>query len=98
MESLLDDLKDELNRTEKNIKIIRHLIELKKHNDCDVLDIFEEFQNFNDFTLDDLIYNLYTDKRIKDITLEKRIQEYEKQQKIIKPFLPFILLYSLYLL
>ena len=99
MNNLINDINEELDRMEKNITNIRNIIHLKENiNDFDLIDIFEELQTFNDYKLDDFVYKLYSNKRITDKTMQKRLDDYEKQEEIIKPFMPFILLYSLYIL
>ena len=99
MNNLVNDINEELNKMERNITNIRNILHLKEDtNEFDLLDIFEELQNFNDFKLDDFVYKLYSNKRITTKTIEDRLEEYKRQQDIIKPFMPFILLYSLYLL
>ena len=99
MNNLFNDINEELDRMEKNITNIRNIIHLKENiDDFDLIDIFEELQTFNDYKLDDFVYKLYSNKRITDKTMQKRLDDYEKQEEIIKPFMPFILLYSLYIL
>lgn len=99
MNNLINDINEELDRMEKNITNIRNIIHLKENiDDFDLIDIFEELQTFNDYKLDDFVYKLYSNKRITDKTMQKRLDDYEKQEEIIKPFMPFILLYSLYIL
>lgn len=99
MENVFNDINEELNRMERNITNIRNILHLRNElNDFDLIDIFEELQNFNDFKLDDFVYKLYNNKRITDKTLKDRLDEYKKEKEIIKPFMPFILLYSLYIL
>lgn len=99
MSGLFNDINEELNRMERNITNIRNILHLRNElNDFDLIDIFEELQNINDFKLDDFVYKLYNNKRITDKKLEDRLDEYKKEKEIIKPFMPFILLYSLYIL
>lgn len=99
MENVFNDINEELNRMERNITNIRNILHLRNElNDFDLIDIFKELQNINDFKLDDFVYKLYNNKRITDKKLEDRLDEYKKEQEIIKPFMPFILLYSLYIL
>tara|TARA_B100001964_G_C14241878_1_gene605432 strand:- start:1789 stop:2088 length:300 start_codon:yes stop_codon:yes gene_type:complete len=63
----------------------------------DIIDIIEILEQFNSKYLDDIIYKIDSNLHITDRTNRERIDEYELHQKILRPFLPTILMYSMLL-
>jgi len=63
----------------------------------DIIDIIEIFEQFNSKYLDDIIYKIDSNLHITNQTNRERIKEYELFQKILKPFLPTMLMYSMLL-
>ena len=98
MSALNNDLKNkiinEIKKTEKNLKLLKKITE-KTENENNLFDLLKLFQDLNDFTMENTIYKLCTNNNLTNKTIDQRIQEYEYEKNIIKPFIPYLLFYSL---
>ena len=63
----------------------------------DIIDIIEILEKFDSKYLDDIIYKIDSNLHITNRTNRDRIIEYELYQKILRPFLPTMLMYSMIL-
>ena len=63
----------------------------------DIIDIIEILEKFDSKYLDDIIYKIDSNLHITNRTNRERIIEYERYQKILRPFLPTMLMYSMLL-
>ena len=86
----------EIKKTEKNLKLLKKITE-KTENENNLCDLLKLFQDFNDFTMENTIYKLCTNNNLTNKTIDQRINEYEYEKNVVKPFLPFLLAYSLFL-
>ena len=83
-----------INETLKKLNNIKDNIEQLNLSDEQYLDIQELLDLINS-NLEVTLYKLDKKLNITNKTINERIKEYETEKKILEPFLPAILLYSM---
>ena len=86
-----------VNEVQNKLLTIQEIIDKGGIVDRDLHAVVEILEKISIVQLDDIIHKLDTHAKLSNLTIEDRIREYRNQKIILEPFLPALLLYSMYI-